>query len=110
MSMRDWLELMGWTAITFVVGMLFDMGIKYRLQLTYSASHKGSLEWTPRFGTRISVRHFFVLLMAFFIQYIHRAQKIDQSTGLIVLAVLFFVYGAFLLRDSIRDLKRDGTV
>jgi len=108
MSMRDWLELVGWTAITLLVGMLFDMGMKYRLQLTYSASHKGSSEWTPRFATTLSVRHLFVLLMAFFIQYIHRIQKIDQSTGLIVLAVLFLIYGAFLLRDSIRDLRRDS--
>lgn len=107
-SLREWMEQAGWLAVTFVVCVIVDMMAKYRIQLMCSASHEGSLHWTPRALSRPAFRHLVLFLIAGCTQYIHHEQQVVLPAAPIIWALLLAVWGVLLLRDAVRELKRGG--
>ena len=108
MPLIAWSEVAGIAVALFVAAIVLDMGGKYRIQLMYSATHKGS--YKPRLKTKPSIRHgvLGIIVCISLYMYWNRIRN-TGSFAFVALIAMFVVYGVILYLDSVRDLKEQKT-
>jgi hypothetical protein len=108
MSLIVWSEAVGIALALFMGAVVLDMGGKYRIQLMYSATHKGSYE--PRLRTKPSIRHAILAAIVILALYMNwNDVKGTASFSFVLLMMMFVTYGVLLYVESVRDLRARET-
>ncbi len=106
MSLKALLVLVGWTGLTFLVCLLVDIIGRYKIQVAY-VPPPGERVAPAGFGLRLRSRHVLVFLIACFVQFAHRSDRLSITADLLALSALLLPYIVLLVRDSIRDVRAD---
>jgi hypothetical protein len=92
-------------ALYTAIALGFDMGIKYRVQLMYSATHPSST-WPPGYRIRLARRHIVLFVSVCVATYLNQLRPITAVTAsLIGWMIVSAVYGAMIIRDAFNEMK-----
>lgn len=109
MSLANVLSLAEFMALFLLLALAFDMGIKYRVQLMYSATHESSTR-RPSYPIRFAGRHAYLAIVACWAAYLYQLRPITEITmDILVLIVSSAVYCGLIIRDAIREMKSSST-
>lgn len=99
---------LGWSGVTYVCCMLFDMLAMNRAGFAYIAP-RGSPTIEPKFWTGWSVRHVLLVPVSVLLQYLVRGRVEDFSPAWYVVGSIVIVYIVLFTRDLLRQVRpRDG--
>ena len=93
----------GAAILIFLVAILFDIGCKYNVQLMFGAVRAGAEE--PTFSLFPSKRHILLFLIVCLFIYCYLKHIKDVSLPVIVLLIIWVIYGYFLYSDSISEIE-----
>ena len=92
-------------ALYLLIALGFEMGIKYRVQPMYSATHLSSTR-PPRYRIRFAGRHVWLIISVCSAAYINQQRPITEiTTGMVVWIALTAVYVALIIRDAFGEMK-----
>ena len=92
-------------ALYIVIALGFDMGIKYRIQLMYSATHPLSIR-QPSYRIRLAGRHILLLISVCVATYLKQNRPISALTAsLIGWIMVTAAYGAMIIRDAFNEMQ-----
>ena len=105
MSLTSVLSSAEFMALFLLLALAFDMGIKYRVQLMYSATHESATR-RPSYRIRFAGRHACLAIVVCWAAYLYQLRPITEITmGIVVLTVLSAVYCGLIVLDAIREMK-----
>ena len=96
-------EVIGVAILAFLVLVLFDIGGKYRLQLTYAITRDGIKE--PKFSLIAGKRHIVLFFIVCVGTYINQNHIKDITLSVKFLLFLGVLYTIFLYRESLAEIK-----
>jgi hypothetical protein len=92
-------------ALYIAIALGFDMGIRYRVQLMYSATHPLSTR-PPSYRIRLVGRHIVLFVTACLATHLNQLRPItDLTAGLFGWVTLTVVYGGMIIRDALNEMK-----
>ncbi len=101
--LKEWLEICGWTILSLVICMLFDMGAKFRIENAY-INPRAPLE--PTFFSGLTGRHVPLAGIGLVMPHIVRNHVSEISPSIVLLGCFLMAYGVLLTRDVYRNIKR----
>lgn len=105
MSLTNALSSAEFGVLFLLIALGCDMGIKYRVQLMYSATHR-SCSRRPTFRIHLGIRHVCLLILVCWAVYLYQLRPITEiTTGLVVFVVIVATYGTLIIRDAIREMR-----
>lgn len=88
-----------------IIALVFDMGIKYRVQLMWSATHPSTTR-PATFRIHLAARHVCLAVLVCWGAYLYQLRPITEiTTGLVLFVVVVAIYGALVIRDAIREMR-----
>ena len=100
---KEWLDICGWTFLSLVVCMVFDMGAKFRIENAY-INPRAPL--TPTFFSGFTGRHVPLAGIGIVMPYIVRNHIRGISPSVVLVLCLLLTYGILLGRDVFRNIQR----
>jgi hypothetical protein len=102
--LSGWLSTLTWSNVTYGACMLFDMGMNYRVRLSYIVP-EGTPTVERKFWTGFSPRHLVLVPIAFLIVYGGRNHTTELSPALIWFLGFSVLYLACFFRDFFKELR-----
>ncbi len=100
---KEWLEICGWTILSLVVCMVFDMGAKFRIENAY-INPRAPLK--PTLFSGFTARHAALAAIGLVMPYILRNHIREISPAVVLVGCLMLVYGSLLCRDVFRNIRQ----
>ena len=106
MPLAELARIAGITVVTLGVALLFDMLLKYKVQLVYGAAVPSP---EPQFRIKPAPRHFVLFLLACSFVYLYRNGVTELSSGVVVFLILLVLWGTLAGYDALQDLRQRRT-
>ena len=100
---KEWLEICGWTILSFAICMIFDMGAKFRIENAYV---NPSAPLKPTFFSGFSGRHVALAGIGLMMPYIMRNHIREISFSVVLVGCLLLIYATLLCRDVARNIRQ----
>ena len=100
---KEWLEICGWTILSLVICMVFDMGAKFRIENAYI---NPGAPLKPTFFSGFTGRHVPLAGIGLVMPYIVRNHIREIAPTVVLAGCLLLIYGILLGRDVFRNIQR----
>ena len=100
---KQWLEIVGWTAVSLAICMVVDMGAKFRIENAY-INPRAPLN--PTLFSGFTGRHVPLAGIGLIMPYVVRNHVREVSPSVVLAGCLLLTYGILLGRDVFRNIRR----